>query len=123
MRRERTWRSRSPPSALCPKERSARPARRPGPKMAKTIKPADDFRKQAAADPEPGLTGKSKERVQMIRNVNVELTSKAPMLMHADNIEWADAMEEWKNEPSNKAASKAGDDRTPPWRWIGCLNS
>jgi hypothetical protein len=59
----------------------------------------------------------------MIRNVNVELTSKAPMLMHADNIEWADAMEEWKNEPSNKAASKAGDDRTPPWRWIGCLNS
>jgi len=45
-----------------------------------------------------------------------------PLLMHADNIEWADQMEEWKNNPANKAKSKAGDDRTPPWRWIGCLN-
>ena len=45
-----------------------------------------------------------------------------PLLMHADNIEWADAMEEWKNDADNKAKSKAGDDRTPPWRWIGCLN-
>ena len=42
--------------------------------------------------------------------------------MHADNIDWADKMEEWKNNPSNKAKSKAGDDRTPPWRWVGCLN-
>ena len=56
------------------------------------------------------------------RNVRVELTSKMPLLMHADNIEWADQMEEWKNDPANKAKSKAGDDRTPPWRWIGCLN-
>jgi hypothetical protein len=45
-----------------------------------------------------------------------------PFLMHADNIEWADRMEDWKNDPDNKAASKAGDDRTPPWRWIGALN-
>jgi hypothetical protein len=42
--------------------------------------------------------------------------------MHADNIDWADKMEAWKNDPKNKKASKAGDDRTPPWRWIGCLN-
>jgi hypothetical protein len=52
----------------------------------------------------------------------VTLTGKTPMLMHADNIDWADQMEEWKNDPKNKANSKAGDDRTPPWRWIGCLN-
>lgn len=57
-----------------------------------------------------------------MRTVRIELTGKMPFLMHADNIEWADRMEEWKNEPSNKAKSKAGDDRTPPWRWIGCLN-
>jgi len=55
--------------------------------------------------------------------MHIELTSGMPMLMHADNIEWADAMEEWQNEPANKARSKAGDDRTPPWKWIGCLNS
>jgi len=53
---------------------------------------------------------------------SVELASKMPILMHADNIEWADRMEEWKNDADNKSRSKAGDDRTPPWRWIGCLN-
>jgi hypothetical protein len=58
-----------------------------------------------------------------MRTVRVELESKMPCLQHADNIEWADLMEEWKNDPGNKAMSKAGDDRTPPWRWIGCLNS
>ena len=45
-----------------------------------------------------------------------------PLLMHADNIEWADRMDEWKNDPGNKGKSKPGDDRTPPFRWIGCLN-
>lgn len=54
--------------------------------------------------------------------VQIRLTGKTPLLMHADNIDWADQMEEWKNNPSNKRKSKAGDDRTPPWRWIGCLN-
>lgn len=43
--------------------------------------------------------------------------------MHADNIDWADRMELWKSKSENKAKSKAGDDRTPPWRWLGCLNS
>ena len=57
-----------------------------------------------------------------MRTVGIQLTSKMPMLMHADNIEWADSMEDWKNDPMNKAVSKAGDDRTPPYRWIGCLN-
>jgi hypothetical protein len=53
--------------------------------------------------------------------VTVEFTGTTPLLMHSDNIEWADQMEEWKNDPANKKLSKAGDDRTPPFRWIGCL--
>jgi hypothetical protein len=57
-----------------------------------------------------------------IRTVLVELIGEMPLLMHADNIEWSDLMDSWKNEPSNKTKSKAGDDRTPPWRWIGSLN-
>jgi hypothetical protein len=57
-----------------------------------------------------------------LKTVTVTLTGKMPLLMHADNIDWADQMEEWKNNPNNKSASKAGDDRTPTWRWIGCLN-
>lgn len=43
------------------------------------------------------------------------------MLHHADNIEWADSMDAWKKDPKNKAGSKAGDDRTPAFRWLGAL--
>jgi hypothetical protein len=57
-----------------------------------------------------------------MRTVRVQLTERMPLIMHADNIDWADRMEEWKNDPANKGKSKAGDDRTPPYRWIGCLN-
>jgi hypothetical protein len=42
-------------------------------------------------------------------------------LMHYDNIEWADFMDAWKSDPNNKKASKAGDDRSPAWRWLGCI--
>lgn len=55
-----------------------------------------------------------------MKTYNVTLTGKTPLLMHHDNIEWADFMDEWKNNPSNKKTSKAGDDRTPAWRWLGC---
>lgn len=57
-----------------------------------------------------------------LRTVQVQLIGKMPLIMHADNIAWADQMEEWKNDPDNKGKSKAGDDRTPAYRWIGCLN-
>lgn len=50
----------------------------------------------------------------------VTLTGNTPLLMHHDNIEWADFMESWKCNPANKQTSKAGDDRTPAWRWLGC---
>jgi len=58
----------------------------------------------------------------VIDTVKVTLTGKMPLIINADNIDWADRMEDWKNDPDNKAKSKAGDDRTPAWRWIGCLN-
>ncbi len=57
-----------------------------------------------------------------MNRARIELTGTMPLLMHADNIDWADKMERWKNDAANKAKSKAGDDRTPPWRWVGCLN-
>lgn len=58
-----------------------------------------------------------------MQNVKVTIKGLTPLLMHADNIEWSDAMDEWRKQPENKALSKAGDDRTPPWRWIGSLNT
>lgn len=53
------------------------------------------------------------------RKYAVELTGKTPLLLHPDDIEWADRMEDWKNDPANSGESRAGDDRTPAWRWIG----
>lgn len=51
----------------------------------------------------------------------VTITGKTPILFHHDDVEWADRMEDWKNNPANKKGSKAGDDRSPAWRWIGSL--
>lgn len=56
-----------------------------------------------------------------MKTYRITLTGVTPLLMHADSIEWADRMEKWKNSPSNKKTSKAGDDRTPAFRWIGYL--
>ena len=56
-----------------------------------------------------------------MRTFSVKLTGKTPFLMHHDNIEWADYMDDWKNDPGNKKGSKAGDDRSPSWRWLGCV--
>lgn len=55
------------------------------------------------------------------RTYEVTLTGNTPLLMHSDNIEWADNMDAWKNSAENKKGSKAGDDRSPAWRWLGCL--
>lgn len=56
-----------------------------------------------------------------MRTYEVTLTGKTPLLMHADNIEWADQMEAWKNDAANRKGSKAGDDRSPAFRWLGSL--
>lgn len=57
----------------------------------------------------------------MIKSYEVEIEGTTPLLMHWDNIEWADEMEHWKSRPENKKKSKAGDDRTPAFRWIGSV--
>lgn len=56
-----------------------------------------------------------------MRSYTVTVTGTMPLLMHADNIEWADQMESWRANPDNKGHSKAGDDRTPAFRWLGSL--
>lgn len=52
---------------------------------------------------------------------SITITGTTPLLMHWDNIEWADTMDEWKADPANKKTSKAGDDRSPAWRWLGSV--
>lgn len=56
-----------------------------------------------------------------MRTYTVTLTGKMPLLMHADNIAWSDEMDRWKDNPKNKKGSKAGDDRSPAYRWLGAL--
>lgn len=56
-----------------------------------------------------------------MRTYELTLTGKMPLLMHADNIAWSDVMDEWKKKPANKENSKAGDDRSPAYRWLGSL--
>jgi hypothetical protein len=52
---------------------------------------------------------------------NVKLTGVSGLLMHFDNIQWADDMKKWETDSENKKNSVAGDDRTPAFRWLGCL--
>lgn len=53
----------------------------------------------------------------------VKITGATPLLLHNDNIQWASVMSEWARDPANRTKSVAGDDRTPAFRWIGCLYS
>ncbi len=55
-----------------------------------------------------------------MKTYNVTLTGVQPLLMHADNIEWADQMSAWQQgRGATTTKGKAGDDRTPAFRWIG----
>lgn len=56
-----------------------------------------------------------------MRSYRIEITGTMPLLMHADDIEWADRMDAWKVNPNHQGTSKAGDDRSPAFRWIGSL--
>lgn len=57
----------------------------------------------------------------MSRLYKVEITGETPLLLHHDNLAWADSMTDWRIEADNEKKSKPGDDRTPAHRWIGCL--
>ncbi len=56
-----------------------------------------------------------------MRTYCISITGVQPLLMHNDDIGWADTMSAWKDDKSNKKTSKAGDDRSPAFRWIGAL--
>jgi hypothetical protein len=56
-----------------------------------------------------------------MRRYQITITGTQPLLLHADSLEWSDSMDAWKNDKDNKKGSKAGDDRSPAWRWLGTL--
>ena len=56
-----------------------------------------------------------------MKRYQVVLTGLTPLIMHRDNLAFAEEISAWAKDPANKMNSKAGDDRTPPWIWIGYL--
>ena len=54
-----------------------------------------------------------------MKTYQIDIVGTNPLLLHADDVDWADKMTEWAADPMNKKSSKAGDDRTPAWRWVG----
>lgn len=51
------------------------------------------------------------------------LTGATPILFHADDVEAADMLSEWRKDPKNRDHSVSGDDRSPPWTWMTYLHS
>jgi hypothetical protein len=56
-----------------------------------------------------------------LRTYQVTLTGLSDLIMHWDNIDWAEQMRLWREDPANKSASKAGDDRSPACTWLGSM--
>lgn len=56
-----------------------------------------------------------------MRQYEVTITGKSPLLMHWDNIAWAEMLKRWREIPENKKLNVAGDDRSPAFGWIGSL--
>ena len=57
-----------------------------------------------------------------MQTYEIIITGTSPLIAHADNIEWSDGVEEWRQRPENKKYQRPGDDRVPAWTWIGCFN-
>lgn len=45
------------------------------------------------------------------------LRGLSSLIQHADDIERADFLKQWRSDPRNSGVSVKGDDRTPAWTW------
>lgn len=52
---------------------------------------------------------------------SVNLKGLTPLLMHNDNLAYSEKIMAWRKDPGNKEHSIPGDDRTPPWTWLGYI--
>ena len=56
-----------------------------------------------------------------MQQYQITLNGLTPLLMHNDNLAFTEKVNAWRKDPANKELSVSGDDRTPPWTWIGYL--
>ena len=54
-----------------------------------------------------------------MQRYQVTLEGVTPLLMHSDNLAFGEKLSAWRKDPVNREASAAGDDRSPPWTWLG----
>jgi hypothetical protein len=54
-----------------------------------------------------------------MKQYDVVLTGQSPLLMHKDNIAFGERLKKWQLAGENAALIVKGDDRSPPWTWIG----
>ncbi len=54
-----------------------------------------------------------------MRAFDATLTGITPTIMHWDNLDWADQLAAYRLRPENKKNNVPGDDRSPPFSWIG----
>jgi hypothetical protein len=72
----------------------------------------------------PGMARRGKGfyfKEHAMQTYQVTITGKSPLLMHWDNIAWAEYLKRWRETPDNKKKSIAGDDRSPAFSWLGNL--
>lgn len=53
----------------------------------------------------------------MTATYDFEITGKAPLLMHRDNIRGAELIKKWQEDEKNAKLQVRGDDRSPAWLW------
>lgn len=56
-----------------------------------------------------------------IRRYQISVEGMRPLILHHDDIEWADYLKAWRGAAENKQGSVKGDDRSPAHTWIGSL--
>jgi hypothetical protein len=52
-----------------------------------------------------------------VRSARFTLKGLTPLLMHADDVEAASTLDQWRKAPGNKNVTTPGDDRSPGWTW------
>jgi hypothetical protein len=53
-----------------------------------------------------------------MQRYELKLVGLNPLLMHRDNIAFAEKLEAWRKDPANRELSTRGDDRSPAWTWL-----
>lgn len=56
-----------------------------------------------------------------MKTYQIILTGTTDLLLNQDNLTFSEKLAKWRKAPENKGKSVNGDDRSPPWTWIGSL--